>query len=131
MNGIVDFNNCFVVGMQADSSDSHKYKGVARTFDLANLTTQDCCNVLLDSVKTEVAEKGEYPDSTLVPAAKPVCTGAADTTCSGDLGSPVYCKTTDSPSYDVLVAVVASSPCNSDTPLLLQDLTNGAIDNFF
>jgi len=107
------------------------YTGDARVFSTANMTTQDCCDVLLQQVAAELAAGTVFTNTTLTMGAQAVCLGGADTTCAGDIGSPVYCRTSDSHYQHVLVGVVASRFCDVTKPLLMQDLTAGALTAAF
>ncbi|GFS04420.1 hypothetical protein ElyMa_006494800 [Elysia marginata] len=125
MTGQVDFDDCFSAGYGSTKKGSNRYSGQLQQVPVKKPDSAGCCDVMLDSLKTgtdtslsgTVARKGSPS----------VCFDAqSPATCSGDFGSPIYCKTTTTDEV-VLVGMTTSSPCSPGNPFLSVDLTKGAL----
>ncbi|CAL1530358.1 unnamed protein product [Lymnaea stagnalis] len=119
MDGRVNFADCFGVGYGTQSASDYNYYGAVNRM---TITTSNCCDVLTDAVSKA---NGTYPETMVHSTSQVVCMGSDDSSCGGDFGTPIYCKSFDTNEY-VLVAALTSAPCTSGDPILANDLTGGA-----
>ncbi|KAH9523853.1 hypothetical protein Btru_047240 [Bulinus truncatus] len=127
MSGRVNFNDCFGVGFGSQSKGDYSYTGSAYKLLVQNMTTAPCCSVLMDAV---AKQGGTYPDTMVHPSSTVLCMGSDDSSCGGDFGAPIYCRSVDTDEL-IVVAALTSTPCTSGDPILANDLTSGGITNYF
>ncbi|BFZ21715.1 hypothetical protein BsWGS_24754 [Bradybaena similaris] len=128
MKGLVNFKDCFSLSYGNKDSNDREYTGQVDKMQIFDMTTYPCCDVLMEAVNNQ--PNGTYPDSVINEDSRTICMGSSDSTCAGDFGSPVYCRTFDTDEV-VLVAVTTSAPCEAGAPILANDLTNGDVTAFF
>uniref|UniRef100_A0A2C9M7X8 Uncharacterized protein n=1 Tax=Biomphalaria glabrata TaxID=6526 RepID=A0A2C9M7X8_BIOGL len=111
-------------------SNPDSYTGTPYKLVVQNLTTAPCCDVLMDAVTRHVQLDGTYPNTMVNSDSDVLCLGSDDSSCGGDFGTPIYCRSFDTDEL-ILVAALTSTPCTSGDPILANDLTNGDIAAFF